>query len=154
MDEGTREQLKAVWRQTRAPVIYRRGSPHDLMVKLPGGEDERGWLRQPGKHRPRWNRQYAAFEVPQAWHDPLIYRCADRFGEVYVIQPFNAFQKCALKCREAQGEECECQCGGEFHGSEHATSGWKDIGDTFSIRWEGRELACRHIRRRSSPPAA
>jgi hypothetical protein len=74
--------------------------------------------------------------------------------KVYIIQPHNAQQKCARRCWEAEREECECSCGGEYYRSQSNGAGWKEISDTLATRWEGRELACRLISRRIPVPAA
>lgn len=153
MDERSIEQMRAVWRQHSTPVIFRRGSPHQLMVKLPFHVNNRAWLRISGRRHPQWLPSKSAFEVPQSWFNDLVRRCADRYGKVYIIQPHNKQQKCARRCWEAVGEECECSCAGENHGTQSSGAGWKEISDTFATKWEGRELACRLISRRVDPAA-
>ena len=69
-------------------------------------------------------------------------RALQRYGKVYIIQPYREQEICARACQEALGHECQCSCMGANHGIGNDGS-WFEVSDTFSTRWGNRELACR-----------
>ena len=103
--------------------------------------------RGEGRIKPVWLKDEKYWELPQAWFDSLVKRCLQRFGKVYIIQPYHAQEKCAPACWSAEGEVCECSCMGANHGSGHPGGRWKVVSDTFATRWAGRDLACRLLTR-------
>jgi hypothetical protein len=150
MADSQQRSAAAIWRQSQIPVIYRRGRGLPLMVRLPYSPDNFDWLRNENRRKPEYDRQYKCWYVPSSWFDDLIRRTLQKFGRVYVIQPFRALEKCAPACWNAQGFECECSCLGMNHGSS-ASGNWWIISETFAMRWHERELACRLIERRPPP---
>jgi hypothetical protein len=134
-----------VWRQARIPVVYRQGGGDPLLVRIPYGPDNKTWIRGGRRHKPQWNAEHGAWEVPQSWLDAIIPACLNRFGKVYVIQPYRQQEKCAPACWSAKGYECQCSCMGANHGSQHPSGNWRIVSDTFAVRWHDRELACRLI---------
>jgi hypothetical protein len=51
-------------------------------------------------------------------------------------------EKCDTRCREAEGAECVCSCGGQYHGGDNTyTRGWRLVGTTtlFKTGWTERE---------------
>ena len=38
---------------------------------------------------------------------------------------------------------------GEYHGSENPEGRWFVVSDTFAVRWEDKELACRLLTRKA-----
>ncbi len=142
------EQLRAVWKQTVTPVLFRRpGKGHKLLVRLPFRADNRFWLSEGRRMHPIWDGAGKRWEVPQAWFNDLVSRCLTRFGEVYVIQPFREQEVCAPACWNALGEECQCSCMGKNHGMNSPAGRWKVVSETFATRWDDEEIACRLIRR-------
>lgn len=107
------DQLRAVWRQTKLPVILRRGVGNPLQVKLPGDTDDvlwrvsaGHWLRS-GRHKiPRWDGRFKCWEVPQAWLNTLVRQLLRAFRAIYLIQPYREQEKCAPACFNAQGHDC------------------------------------------------
>lgn len=128
-------------------MIYRAGRGLPLMVKLPYSTDNRAWLRGDHRRQPAWNRKFRCWETPASWLDDLVSQLLYRFGRLYLIQPFRVQEKCAPACWRAQGFECECSCMGANHGSESSAGKWWVVSDTFALQWQGRELACRLIRK-------
>lgn len=151
MADSQERSAAEIWRQRRIPVIYRRGRGMPLMVKLPFAPDNFDWLRNDNRSKPEYDKQYKCWYVPNSWFDDLIRRLLERFGHVYVIQPFRALEQCAPACWNATGFECECSCMGQNHGSS-APGKWWVISDTFALRWHDRELACRLLKRGPSHP--
>ena len=68
---------------------------------------------------------------------------AERFGEVDVLLEYSTTQKCDRRCREAEGDDCECSCLGEHHAGGMYMHGWIEVGETTLIQ-PGRQL--RHMR--------
>jgi hypothetical protein len=93
-------------------------------------------MKSPKTGRTHW-------EVPMAWFGPLIRRCIQKYGAVYVIQPLDRSEVCARSCWEAQRDICECSCMGTNHGGGEPTGSWKEISEAFAIQWSKGELACR-----------
>lgn len=147
MDEDSHAKLASIWRQKAIPVLYRRGPGHPLLARLPYHLTNRPWLQASGRKNPIWLHKEKYWELPQAWFNDLVKRCAEKFGQVYVIQPYHQHETCAPACWNAAGEICECSCMGANHGSGHPGSGWKVVSDAFATRWGERELACRLIKR-------
>lgn len=137
------EKIKQVWLQSRDPVIYRRGKGYPLLLRLPYQEDNRNWLRNGKRNNPVWDKSNKRWECPKAWFNDLVERSLERWGKLYVIQPYQHQEKCAPACWNAVGHECECSCMGEHHGSQNPAGNWFIVSDTFATKWQGKELACR-----------
>lgn len=143
MDEGSKEQLRRVWGQEAVPVLYRRGPGNPLLARLPYDVTNRAWLQASGRKNPVWDTKARRWELPQAWFNKLVTRCLDRFGRVYIIQPYREQEKCAPACWAAEGEECQCSCMGVNHGASSPGGRWKIVSEAFATRWGERHLACR-----------
>jgi hypothetical protein len=150
-----RLSLGYVWNlQKEAPVILRRTRPHErLRVKLPFAADNRAWLQNARRTNPIWyegkDRRPGYWEIPRTWFNDLVDRARERYGRVYIIQPFRVQEICSRSCQEAKGHECQCSCMGAHHGTGNDGS-WFEVSDVFSARWGGRELACRLLKARGS----
>lgn len=147
MDTVRRDDIAAIWRQDRIPVIYRRGSGNPLMLKLPYAVDNRSWTKTGHRNKPVWNGQYKCWETPKSWFDDLVSRALIRYGKIYVIQPYREQEKCAPACWNAKGHECQCSCMGKNHGVNGPNGRRFVVSDTFATQWHDRELACRLIER-------
>ena len=135
----------AIWKQNSVPVIYRQGGSQPLMIRLPFAKDNRDWLQSDRRRTPEWNARFKCWDTPRSWFDDVVTRSLQRFGRIYVIQPYRVQEKCAPACWNARGFECECSCMGAHHGSRNPSGKWRVISDTFAIEWHGRQLACRLI---------
>ena len=143
--ESQDQRLLEIWSQKTIPVVYRQGRPKPIFLRLPFAESNYDWIRGNHKRKPAWNQRFKCWETPNSWLDYLIHRILKRFGQVYVIQPYKAQQKCAPACWNAKGFECECSCMGENHGSGNPLGDWHVVSDTFAVQWGPREYACRLI---------
>lgn len=159
MDMGAPENLRRIWRQNTTPVIVRKGRGHRLHVKLPNPSSDMEQQRQarqflqkvkPNGRLPEWLVRYNGWGLPQSWFNALVELLLNRFGSLYVIQPYRAQEKCAPMCMTAVGHECECSCMGANHGAGGPGSGWFVVSDTFATRWGNEELACRLMIRRAN----
>lgn len=153
MKEQTASQknIKLVWNQRTIPVILRRnGSGERLRVRLPFSPMNRDWLQNGRRFQPNWfnDKRKHYWEIPKSWFNDFVDRALKKYGQLYVIQPYNEQEKCAPACMNAVGHECSCSCMGANHGAGNDGS-WFEISETFANRWNGRELACRLMVRKS-----
>lgn len=147
MDSGTEDRLRKIWRQTVVPVIYRQGKGKPLLIKLPYDSENKAWLQDGRRRKPKWNPQFKCWETPKAWFNDIVNRCLKAFGSVHIVQPYREQEKCAPACWNATGHECQCSCMGANHGSNSSGSKWLVVSDAFATRWHERELACRLMTR-------
>lgn len=136
-------QQKAIWNQDKIPVILRRaGKGQKLRARVPFAVDNRSWLQDDHRINPAWVTEGRYWELPKAWFNDFVERALDRYGCVYIFQPYREQEKCAPACQNAVGHECQCSCMGENHGA-GSDSSWLEVSEAFSFRWGSRELACR-----------
>lgn len=144
--EGASRPLRAVWRQCSIPVLVRPQSHPPLFVRLPYSATNRSWLQACGRINPKLVQNAKSgrshWEVPMAWFSPLIRRCIEKYGRVYVIQPVDRSEVCASSCWNAKREICECSCLGTNHGGGRPAGSWKEISEAFAVQWSRGELAC------------
>ncbi|MDF1586682.1 hypothetical protein [Marinimicrococcus flavescens] len=135
--------LRAVWNQTRIPVVLRRGGKGQrLRIRLPFAQDNRRWLQAGKRMAATWVPVHTCWEVPKAWFNEFVERAVLRYGALYVIQPYREQEKCAPACLNATGHECQCSCMGANHGAGNDGS-WFEVSETFATRWGEQQLACR-----------
>jgi hypothetical protein len=138
--------------QHDCPVLFRRGKGHPLLARLPYHEANYDWLRVDRPRRPIWlggRKKY--WELPASWFNDIVTRGLDRWGQLYIIQPFRAQETCAPACWRAEGHECECSCMGMMHGSHASGAGWFVVSDSFATHWHDCKIACRLLRRQAPP---
>ena len=139
-------RLRAIWRNGKIPVVFRREKPNPLLVKLPYSARNYEFLRGENRRKPVWDSKNDRWELPVAWFDDLIKRLVERYGQVYVIQLYQEQQKCAPACWNAKGLHCECSCMGATHGTGHPGGKWYEVSNTFACSWGPKEYACRLIK--------
>lgn len=137
------ERLREVWRQKKIPVVIRRADKgHKLRVRLPYADNNRQWLNTVGKSTVAWNSSKHCWELPRSWFNDFVNRALERYGKLYVIQPYREQEKCAPACMDAEGHVCQCSCMGANHGNRNNGS-WFEVSETFATRWGEKEIACR-----------
>lgn len=149
MDEVSGHRLDDVIAQKRVPVLIRRGPGLPPRLQIPFDLGNRAWLRATGMNNPKWIAPDKQWEVPQSRFTELVNRCLEKFGKVWVVQPYNEQEKCAPTCWDAEKEECQCSCMGVNHGSRGPAGRWKIVSDHFATRWLGARMAARLVVRRS-----
>lgn len=152
-DERVGEALDVVriWKQSNVPVVLRRtGHGEQLRVRLPYHERNRLWLRSNRPRKPAWVANGEYWELPKAWFNDFVKRSLERFGRVYIVQPYREQEKCAPACQNAQGHECQCSCMGVNHGAGNDGS-WFEVSEAFATRWGRRDVACRLLTRKPNP---
>lgn len=142
MQSDSLEKIRNVWRQNAIPVVFRKGTGHPLLIRLPYSKGNRAWLKQSRRNEPNWIAEKKHWEVPKAWFNDIVKEALLKWGKLYIIQPYIEQEKCAPACWNALGHECQCSCMGANHGSQSG-HGWFVVSDTFATRWNTRELACR-----------
>jgi len=141
--------LEYVWSQGRIPVVMRRtGKGQLLRARLPYAGTNREWLQNGRRRKPIWISTRRFWELPKAWFNDFVDRSLERYGRVYIIQPYREQEKCAPACQNAIGHECQCSCMGRYHGVGN-DGAWFEVSDTFAFRWNDRRLACRLLTGRS-----
>jgi len=136
-------RLLQIWNQKAIPVLYRRGKGLPLFLRLPYANDNRTWLKDEHKKEPEWLKDQKCWQVPKAWFEGIIRQALTRYQKIYVIQPFNAQEKCAPACWNAVGAECECSCMGANHGSGDPIGKWHVVSETLAVRWGPKQYSCR-----------
>lgn len=135
-------QLNWVLSQKSLPVAIRLGVGHKLIVRVPFAEGNRKWLQDGRRTSPVWYRDKQEWEIPQAWFNDFVNRSLEKYGKVYVVQPYREQEVCAPNCWKAEGHICQCSCMGANHGS-GSSGGRFVVSDTFAVRWGSQHLACR-----------
>ena len=150
--EVEEDRLKRIWNQADIPVILRRGRVRErLRLRLPISDGNREWLRAGYSLSPKWAPEWLelrrCWETPKSWFNDLVERTLERYGKVYIIQPYREQEKCAPACMNASGHECQCSCMGANHGA-GSDGSWFEVSETFATRWGERQLACRLMKKR------
>ena len=148
--EEDKSQARAVWRQSKIPIVFRRERPAPLLAKIPFATGNLEWLRDDQTRKPVWDAQHKAWEIPQAWFDRTIRLCLRRYEKCYVVQLFRERQVCAPACWDASGMDCECSCMGSNHGGGKPTGRWYEVDETFAVSWGVQKYAVRLIRSKSA----
>lgn len=91
---------------------------------------------------PKWSFQHEFWELPKSWFNDFVDRSLQRFGQVYIFQPYREQEVCAPACQKAEGHECQCSCMGKNHGAGNDGS-WFEVSETFATRWGDKVIACR-----------
>ena len=132
-------EIRHQWNSANIPIIVRSGISGDkLTARLPYRPDNRGWLfgLATGRRKPevQWAPVEKAWKLPVSWLNRFVDSGLERYGRLYVVQPYREMEKCAPACRNAVGHDCQCSCMGANHGAGDG-GGWFDVSETFSFRW-------------------
>ena len=149
MEQMSRPEAVAIWRNGRVPVIYKPEDRGRLIVRVPFADSPRKFEEAMSFSSARigWVEQFRAWTMPRGRFAEIVRYALARHGSVYLIQAFRRLQKCAPMCWRAKGPDCECSCMGANHGSGHALE--YEVSETFAFEWGERQLACRLLKRRS-----
>lgn len=160
------ERRLRIWKQTEVPVVLRRTGKRELLrARLPGKPkfdycrrtlvylpiDQQAWLNTFGGRSPTWNEKHKCWELPKSWFNEFVNRCLERYGRVYIFQPYHLQEKCAPACQNAEGHECQCSCMGQYHGVGNDGT-WFEVSETFATRWGDKMVACRLLTRTPTEP--
>lgn len=118
------------------PRVYRPVGEPRLHLRMPYQEGgNRRWIHTAlgSRIQPVWNKAERRWEIARTHLLPLVDALAEEFGEVLVELEFSTTQQCDTRCRNAEGDHCECSCLGEHHGG-GLWGGWLQVGETTLIR--------------------
>lgn len=132
-------EIRSHWANPNIPIIIRSGIRGEkLTVRLPYRSDNKVWLLNlaSGFRKPdvKWAPAIKAWKLPLSWLNRFVDRGLERYGQLYLVQPYRELEKCAPACRNAVGHDCQCSCMGANHGIGDG-SGWFDVSEAFSFRW-------------------
>lgn len=141
--QSDEREAKVIWNNGAIPVVLRRGGKQAIRMRIPFASDNRDWLKGgPRKKEPEWNKEKKYWELPASRFNELAGMILERFGRLYIIQPYREKEVCAPACMNAHGFECQCSCMGANHGAANR-AGWFEVSDAFAVRYGEQKLACR-----------
>lgn len=132
-----------VYRYRSYPLATRlEGQKARLNLPIVSSEEGRAirpWLRDvlgPGSPY-SFVRGARQWEVPRSRLAVVRDAIVERYGicDVDLEAKISAAIQCDDRCQEAEGPDCTCSCGGEFHGVLHTSHNWVRVGDTTLISW-------------------
>jgi len=138
---------KIIWDNGKIPVVLRRGGSQAIRLRVPYSPNNREWLKNgPGKRHPIWNKEKEYWELPASRFNELVKMILNRYGKVYIIQPYREKEVCSPSCINAEGFECQCSCLGANHGSGNH-QGWYEVTEALALRYGDKKLGCRLLER-------
>lgn len=126
--------------------LWRPATTGRLVMKTPYRPDNRAWIHETldsRRVRPEWNKERKRWEVARNHFRPMVLAMIERFGVVDVILDSRSTERCDTRCREALGEECECECLGVYHGGLGWLGDWVQVAEHTLVRSTYRR---RHLR--------
>ncbi|WP_236652527.1 hypothetical protein [Streptacidiphilus neutrinimicus] len=117
------------------PTVHRPVGTARLRIRMPYAPDTRAWWHdQLGDLiRPAWNREMKCWEIARSHMREVVEALAERFGAVEVALDFRNSSRCDVRCRDAEGDDCDCQCLGENHGGAAYWRAWIQVGETTLV---------------------
>lgn len=114
------------------PTVHRPATTGRLRIRMPFAAENRAWIHQElgDRVRPEWNKATKHWEIARPHLRTVVDALADRFGTVEVTIDSRVVSRCDSQCRDAGGDECDCQCAGENHGGAAYWRSWIEVGDT------------------------
>lgn len=107
----------------REATIYSLLDQTKLHVNFPdGGKWVRGYLREILGDRVKLNwfidkNGTVWWEASKTHREKLTEALQGRYQGVWVLRDYRTNQACTGSCRTAKTDDCECSCGGLFHGA-------------------------------------
>ena len=141
------KNFEQIWWQSKVPVVFRMGVGHRLKVRLPYAETNKQWLMSFCRSKPKWDRDGRFWSLPSTKLNDFVNRTLDKYGQVYLIQPYREKEICASACWNARGYECNCSCMGARHGAGGDGRNWHEVSETCAILWEKLKYACRLLKK-------
>lgn len=117
------------------PTVYRPAGSGRITVRMPYALGNRAWIHHnlgSGIH-PVWNTTDKRWELARNHLRATVEALVERFGIVDVVIDSYA----VTRCRDAVGDDCDCQCVGENHGGAAYWKHWHAVGETTLIGTAG-----------------
>jgi len=146
MDSDLKE-ASSIWNNGKISVVLRRGGSSSIRLRVPFDENNREWLKGGARKRdPLWNKEKKYWELPASRFNEIVKMILNKYGEVYILQPYKEKEVCSPSCINAEGFECQCSCLGANHGSGNH-HGWYEVTEALAVRYGERKLGCRLLER-------
>jgi len=140
------QKARAIWNNKTIPVFLRRGKA-SIRIRLPYDPTNQYWLTtNPKQKMPVWVKADKYWQLPKSRFNELVERALNRFGKLYIIQPYREMEKCSPSCMSAKGFECQCSCMGAHHGSNNHAD-WFEVNEAFAFKFGDLHLACRLLQK-------
>ncbi|MCU7875290.1 MAG: hypothetical protein KZQ84_00570 [Candidatus Thiodiazotropha sp. (ex Lucinoma borealis)] len=137
------KQAKSIWNNGSISVVLRRGGSNPIRLRVPFSNDNREWLKNGRRKKdPVWEDEKKYWELPASRFNEIIKMILNKYGKVYILQPYRAKEVCSPSCINAQGFECQCSCLGANHGSGNH-HGWYEVTEALAVKYGDTKLGCR-----------
>lgn len=116
-------------------TVYRPVGTGRIRVRMPYQVGNRAFIHRTlgSMVRPDWNRLENQWEIARQHMRDVVEALAERFGVVEVTIDFRSTSRCDIRCRDAEGDDCDCQCLGENHGGAAYWRSWQHVGETTLV---------------------
>jgi hypothetical protein len=116
-------------------TVYRPVGTGRIRVRMPYAVGNRAFIHRTlgSLVRPDWNGAEKCWEISRQHMRATVEALADRFGVVEVAIDFRTNSRCDIRCRDAEGDDCDCQCMGENHGGAAYWRNWTQVGETTLV---------------------
>jgi hypothetical protein len=121
------------WHRGPAAVGIHRPPTGRLRIVMPYARGTRAWLRSVcgAGTRPEWDPGAKVWTVARTHFRAVTEAVARFYGTADVWLDVSVRHQCDQRCRDATGDECSCECGGEHHGGAGYQRAWTQVGDTL-----------------------
>nr|WP_176705799.1 hypothetical protein [Arthrobacter sp.] len=113
--------------------------PNKTMFKNAAGRGIRPTWEAAGKDQPYWKGYWT---ISRQHLTDVAEAIAIRDGQVLIEMHYSQTEKCDMRCRRAEGDECTCACEGKYHGNKQHAS-WLEVGETTLIHGSGPKIVNR-----------
>jgi hypothetical protein len=105
-----------------------------IKVKMPYDKQNFFWFRRHlGSRVQPFHVGAGVWAVARPHLRCLVDGLVTKFGHLHVVLDFRKSQQCDTRCRDAQGDDCECSCLGVNHQGAAWWRNWIEVGDTTLI---------------------
>lgn len=145
--ENDIQEATSIWNNGRISVVLRRGGSKSTRIRVPFSKNNREWLKNgPRKREPIWNKEKKYWELPASRFNEVVKMILNKYGKVYILQPYREKEVCSPSCINAEGFECQCSCLGANHGSGNH-QGWYEVTEALAVKYGKTKLGCRLLER-------
>ena len=110
MDSDLKEAT-SIWNNGKISVVLRCGGSSPIRLRVPFDENNREWLKGGARKRePLWNKEKKYWELPASRFNEIVKMILNKYGKVYILQPYKEKEVCSPSCINAEGFECQCSC--------------------------------------------
>lgn len=140
------QNANQIWNNGKVSVVLRCGGSKPIRLRIPFDPKNREWLKSgPKKREPIWDKGKNFWELPASRFNEIVKEILQRFGSVYIIQPYRELEVCSYSCINATGFECQCSCLGANHGS-GSHQGWYEVTEALALRYGETKFGCRLLK--------